>query len=147
MSGRLPFAVALAFVGLGFGQAGAADPPKKTSPIVGSWRLLTIDGQEVIPTVYTFAADRMLQVSSQAGMARSTAELRYSTNETTDLARIDRLSKDAEYLGKDPLREGIFKIEGDKLTICYRDGGSKRPKKFGEEGAIQEVLERVKSKD
>jgi uncharacterized protein (TIGR03067 family) len=144
---RLTLAVAITVVGLGFTEARADDPPKKKATVVGSWRLLSIDGREVVPTVYTFAADGTLQVSGQAGMARATSFLKYSTDEKTDPARIDYVDKDAVYLGKDSVYEGLFKVEGDTLTICHRNGRNMRPKKFGEERATQEVFERIKPKD
>ncbi len=64
----------------------------------------------------------------------------YSTNEKLDPFRIDMTHLD------DP-EVGIFKIEGDRLTICYRIGRHKRPKNFGEKEAIEEVLKRVKKKE
>jgi uncharacterized protein (TIGR03067 family) len=40
--------------------------------------------------------------------------------------------------------QGIYKIEGDTLTICYRDPGRHRPDVFSNEGQWRLVLKRKK---
>src|SRR5262249_11640254 len=113
------------------------DPPKKDSPLVGEWQLLSINGEEPAPVIYKFCANGDLIGRGWIGNVESGFQARYVTNDKIDPCQIDLTQCDES-------QEGIFKIEGDRLTICYRVGRGQRPKKFGEEGATQEVFERVK---
>jgi uncharacterized protein (TIGR03067 family) len=119
---------------------GPKDPPKKDSPIVGEWQLLSVDGQETISATYNFSATGDLDARGFIGNVESGFRARYVTNEKPDPFEIDITHRDERY-------EGIVKFEGDRLTICYRLGRGKRPKKFDEKGATQEVFERVRKKD
>jgi uncharacterized protein (TIGR03067 family) len=138
---RLTMLGVLTVTGFALAAPGATDPPKKPSRLVGEWRYVSIDGQETVPTTDTYMADGTVVTRSEIGLARSSAVSRYVTNETAYPARIDTRFDD------DPPLEGIFKIEGDHLTICSRKGRGQRPKAFGEKGATTDVLERVKPKD
>ena len=136
---RILMASLVAVAGLAVAAPRAKDAPKKDSPIVGEWRLLTVNGKEALPATYKFSADGILVGSGWIGMLESGFEAKYTTDEKSDPFRIDLTNQG------DP-EEGIFKIEGDRLTICYRFGRDRRPTKFGEKDAIEEVLERVKKK-
>lgn len=79
-------------------------------------------------------------MSTQFGSTESKFRSQYEVTDKVTPAQIDLTDGDMP-------REGIFKIEGERLTICWRDGHGKRPKEFGEKGATQEVFERPKKKD
>jgi uncharacterized protein (TIGR03067 family) len=119
---------------------GAKDAPKKDLPIVGEWLLLSIDDKKAIPSISEFRIDGTHIISIQFGSTESSFRSQYEVNEKVTPPRIDLIDGDMP-------REGIFKIEGEQLTICWREGRGKRPKEFGEKGATQEVFERVKKKD
>jgi uncharacterized protein (TIGR03067 family) len=116
---------------------GPKDPPKKDSPIVGEWQMVSIDGQQASATVYEFRANGDLMIRAWFGTTVSEFKWQYATDERPDPPQIDLTFGDARHAG-------IFKIDGARLTICYRVGRGQRPKKFGEKGAIEEVFERVK---
>ena len=126
--------------GIAISAPGVKDAPKKDLPIVGEWLVLSIDGQKAIPTVCEFQTDGSLIISTQFGTAESSFRWKYEVAEKYAPARVDMTAGDT-------LHEGIFKIEGERLTICWREGRGKRPKEFGEKGATLEVFERVKRKD
>jgi uncharacterized protein (TIGR03067 family) len=128
----------IAVAGPGVTAPPAKDPPKKESPIVGEWRLLSFNGHESFPFVYNFGADGKLVGSGWIGTEFS-FEAQYETNEKTDPFQVDLTHRGER-------EEGLYKIEGDRLTRCYRIGRGQRPKKFGEKGATEEVFERVKKK-
>jgi uncharacterized protein (TIGR03067 family) len=130
----------VAVAGLVVAAPGDKDAPKQPSPIVGEWRLLTIDGQESVDLVQEYRANGDLEGVGQIGMARMGFRCRYTTDEKAEPFQIDETQDDVR-------REGIFKVEGDRLTVSLREGRGTRPKKFGEKGAIEEVFERVKKKD
>jgi uncharacterized protein (TIGR03067 family) len=130
----------IGLTGVALSAPGPKDAPKKDSLIVGDWRILSIDGQKEIPSVFEFRTDGNVIISTQFGTAESSFRYEYEVAEKATPARID-------ICGHDLLEEGIFKIEGDRLTICLREGRGKRPKEFGEKGARLEVFERIKPKD
>ena len=130
----------IAIAGAVTAAPGAKDAPKKDAPTVGEWLLVSIDGQNAVPTYCEFRANGDMIVSARFGSAEADFKWQYEVNEKATPARIDMTAGDT-------LHEGIFKIEGERLTICWREGRGKRPKGFGEKGATQEVFERVKKKD
>jgi uncharacterized protein (TIGR03067 family) len=135
------FAVGLAGLsGVVIAAPGPKDAAKKESPIVGDWLVVSIDGQKAIPTLYEFQTDGSLIISTQFGTTESRFRSQSDVNEKVAPARIDLTDGDMP-------REGIFKVEGERLTICWRDGRGQRPKQFGEKGATQQVFERPKRKD
>ena len=137
---RLSAAGGKALAGHGLAAPGDKDAPKKPSPIVGEWLLLTIDGREAAATDYKFRANGDLVGSGRLGVPGDVFQCRYATDEKAAPFQIDETQDDVR-------REGIFKIEGDRLTICWREGRGQRPKKFGEKGASEQVFERVKKKE
>lgn len=136
---RLTAVGMVALAGLGLAAPRAKDTQKADSPILGEWRLLTVNGREALPATYKFGPDGMLVGSGWIGSLESRFEALYTTDEKSDPFRIDLTHRG------DP-EEGIFKIDGDRLTICYREGRGQRPKKFGEKDVIEEIFERVKKK-
>jgi uncharacterized protein (TIGR03067 family) len=131
----------IAAAGLAVAAPRAKDAPKKDSPIVGEWRLVAVDGGKSIPAIYTFSpAGELVGVCWAGSNFETRFHWRYTTNDKGDPFQIDMSDQDEQ-------QEGIYQIDGDRLTLCYRSGRGHRPKKFGEKDAIEEVLERVKKKD
>ncbi len=136
---RLTVLGAIAVAGFVLAAPGAKDALKKDSSIVGNWLVLSIDGQKANPTVYEFQADGSLIISTLFGTTESNFRWKYEVAEKAAPTRIDMTAGDT-------VQEGIFKIEGERLTICWHEGGGKRPKEFGEKGATLEVFERLREK-
>ena len=128
---------------------GTKNPPKKDPPaLVGEWagesgvekgRALALPPG----TGWVFTADGK-SVLTLGGGAGST-EATYKADATKAPAELD-LSDGPK--GK-PLR-GIFKVEGDTLTVCLVEGDADRPTAFESAAgskAILLTLKRVKKKD
>ena len=107
------------------------DPPKKPPAIVGEWELesLTVDGAEAPPERlrYKFSADGKWVICcgtrEMTGLNRG-----YEVDAKANPPRID-LVTDTRL--KDSIRtEGIFKLDGDTLTLCTAAVSSKRPTGF-----------------
>jgi uncharacterized protein (TIGR03067 family) len=107
------------------------DPPTKPSAIVGEWELesLIVDGEKSPPAGlrYKFAADGkwVIYVGSRemTGLHRG-----YEVDVKTNPPRID-LVTDTRL--KDSIRtEGIFRLDGDTLSLCTAGVSSKRPTGF-----------------
>jgi len=128
---------------------GPKDPPKKDSPaIAGEWagESAVEKGRPIrLPpgTAWTFTADgkSVLTLGGGAGSTDAT----YKADTTKAPAELD-VSDGPK--GK-PLR-GIFKVEGDTLTVCLVEGDADRPTAFESAAgskAILITLKRVKKKD
>jgi uncharacterized protein (TIGR03067 family) len=152
--GAMRILVALAMsgaAGLALAAPRGKEAPPKAPPLVGTWELAEMNGRPVPATAretMTFTPDGKV-VEQAAGKAPEPA-FEYVTDRTTEPARFD-------YVFRDPKRrkmlkpiEGIYKVEGDKLTICYAVGlDSPRPAEFKyvpSETSLF-VYMRVKSKD
>ena len=125
------------------------NPPKKDPPaLVGEWagesgvengRALTLPAG----TNWVFTADgkSVLTLGGGAGSFEAT----YKADATKAPAELDVSDG---FKGK-PLR-GIFKVEGDTLTVCLVEGDADRPTAFesaaGSKGILL-TLKRVKNKD
>jgi uncharacterized protein (TIGR03067 family) len=129
----------------------AKDPPKKEGPsLVGDWAIeaVTVGGQhkQVPPRAlrFTFQADGTLAVQD-GGAPRP---LTYKADPKADPAHLDIIPPAAA--GRSP-SWGIYKIDGDTLTICLDQApGSERPKDFASPaGSLMTVyvFKRVKAKD
>jgi uncharacterized protein (TIGR03067 family) len=116
--------------------------PKKESTIVGEWtgEKATRGGQDrPVPEGgirFTFTADGKLTVKEGNREPKDGAT--YKVNTKKEPAEIDIIPPE----GKDePTIEGIFKIEGDTLTICITRGkGGERPTKFESPEGSQTML-------
>jgi uncharacterized protein (TIGR03067 family) len=141
---RLTAAVVMLLTGLALAAPRLKDPPKKTSPLVGQWRLVLMNGSEPGYSMdMEYLADGTairLRDKTHSDEYRS----RYTTDTSTNPAQLDYLYNEA---GKPPAL-CIFKVEGDTLTICYSTGEDRsRPKEFGQPRTMLQVLKRIKLKD
>jgi uncharacterized protein (TIGR03067 family) len=119
-------------------------PAKIDSPVIGKWRLVSLDGRppgERNPETETFRPDGTV-VRDGAGyraLGRGPSELPYTVDGTADPPRLD--------MGWRPVL-GIFRVKGDTLTVCYAvDSDTIRPTWFGEKGTLLCVYERIKPTD
>ena len=105
------------------------DPKKEPQPLVGEWvaEKGVIRGKEqAFPpggVAFEFTADGKLLVRDGTKQADPAD---YMTDPKKSPAEIDIMPPADQ---KQPPSSGIFKVEGDTLTICARRGG-KRPTKF-----------------
>jgi uncharacterized protein (TIGR03067 family) len=112
------------------GAPGTKDPPKKDPPsIVSEWvGEKAVSGGRVKPApeggiVFSFSADGMLTVT-EARREKPEA-VPYKLDAKKSPAEIDITPQKEEKV------LGIYKIEGDTLTICFAGGpDAKRPSKF-----------------
>lgn len=120
------------------------DEPRKDSFIVGKWQMVSCDGRQYSDyhTSETFRADGTRLTWRRIGEDEREIGGRYTIDTTAEPAQVDFLYGNGRLL-----MQGIFKVEGDTLTVCFRVVGSPRPEKFGEEDAATVVYERVKPKD
>jgi uncharacterized protein (TIGR03067 family) len=125
------------------------DLPKKESTIVGEWRLVRANGERpVLPQVETFAADGTRTIRTKRRDGEVEERARYATDPIADPAQFDFLFGGTAGVPADKI-EGIFKVEGDTLTICYQTGRGAWPKEFKEVRNVISlfVYERVKPKE
>jgi uncharacterized protein (TIGR03067 family) len=139
-------------VALAVGAPGVKDPPKKDPSIIGAWRFetLTINGV-ALPNkkgddadVIMFKADDTYStVRTSDGKSAETTRGTYKFDAKKTPAEIDITSTPD---GKDKPAYGIYKIDGDTLTISTADDA--RPTKFesveGGKTSILMTLKRVK---
>lgn len=132
------------------GAPATKDPAKKDPPsIVGEWNgEKAISGGKEKPApeggiVFIFAADGKLSV--QEGNRGKPEGATYKIDPKKDPAEIDFIPPPDK---KEPNVQGIYKIEGDTLTICISGGpDAVRPTKFeSPEGArtMLMILKRAK---
>jgi uncharacterized protein (TIGR03067 family) len=124
------------------------DPPKKDPPaLVGEWAAESAveQGRAIaLPpgTGWVFTADRKSVLT--LGGAAGSFEATYKADATKAPAEVD-VSDGPK--GK-PLR-GIFKVEGDTLTVCLVEGDADRPTAFESAAGSKTILitlKRVKPK-
>jgi uncharacterized protein (TIGR03067 family) len=124
---------ASALVGLAVLVAAPApkEAPKKDPGIVGEWiaEKMVAGGMEMpLPpggtATFIFAADGKLIV--REGPKEKPDEASYTVDTKKSPAEIDLIPPAKEKMGNMP---GIFKIEGDTLTLCFTFMGE-RPKSF-----------------
>jgi uncharacterized protein (TIGR03067 family) len=118
---------------LAVGAPGLKDEPKKEASIVGEWVGVkaTAGGKDrPVPAggiSFTFTADGKFIVKE--GKKEKPDEGTYKLDAKKDPAEIDIMPPaEREKQGK---IEGIYKLDGDELQLCFGRGpGAERPKKF-----------------
>jgi len=126
------YASLLIGLAVGFGAPGAKDPPKKEESIVGEWvGESMVRGGKVRPVpeggiTFNFTADGKLLISEGANGERQVGT--YKADSKKSPAEFD-LTPPAEKSDKPVL--GIYKLDGDTLTLCVSDDdGAARPTRF-----------------
>jgi uncharacterized protein (TIGR03067 family) len=133
------------------------DEPKKVPEIVGQWVVekMSVGGKEAgrTPTdmVYEFTADGQWLIKRDGVLNKTPPrEIKYDTKAKP--ATIDVIYTTAAP-GKGGISRdmhGIYKVEGDTLTICLSPSGGERPTKFDSDQGTPVMLmtlTRVKKKD
>jgi uncharacterized protein (TIGR03067 family) len=129
----------------------AKEAPKKDPPsLVGEWAAETavIGGKLDNPppgTTWTFTADGKSVLQVGGGQAAAGSDAKYTTDAKKDPAQVD-VSEGPK--GKS--MKGIYKVEGDTLTLCLVQDGDDRPTAFESPAgskAILITLKKVKKKD
>jgi uncharacterized protein (TIGR03067 family) len=136
------------------GAPALKDPPKKDSGIVGEWvvesTMLGGKAGKVASTLrYEFTADGQW-IIRRDGAAVKAVPRQYKVNEKANPATIDITYQKDGAGGQPPDMLGIYKIDGDTLTLCYTPGGGERPTTFEPADGVKVavlVLKRVKKKD
>ncbi len=140
---RVTATCVLAFAGLALAAPRPQDAPKKDSPIVGEWQLRSVNGRPTDAySTETYTGDGAVIDRTVTDSGAEERRGRYTINLKTDPAEID--VQFGERRGD--RYEGIFRIEGDTLTICYRFGVGGRPNSFGGTKTLIEYYDRVKTK-
>jgi uncharacterized protein (TIGR03067 family) len=135
------FAVAAVWLMSAWGErSGAAEPANHAMP-TGSWRIVsqTIGGEAVPDERIT---KQWIEIDETSLFRCGASGFRLGGKLTTNAARMPR-QFDFEYSigGETSMNQGIFKIEGRRLTICYDNTGKSRPTEFASpKGSKQLVL-------
>jgi len=127
------------------------DSPKKETSLVGEWvaQKATTDGEERPPSkaeaVFEFTADGKVIVREGK---KQPDPADYKADPKKDPAEID-VTPPAGAAAAAAVMKGIYKIDGDTLTICLGRGGE-RPTKFESpkgSNVMLLVLKRAKKQD
>lgn len=133
------------------GAPAPKEAPKEKPTIVGEWagQSAVVGGKsQPVPeggVTFTFTADGKVQV--REGNKGAPDEGTYTLAPDKDPAEIDLMPPPTK---KDPPALGIYKLDGDTLTLCFHRGDptkAGRPKKFESpdgSDAIVITLKRVK---
>jgi uncharacterized protein (TIGR03067 family) len=113
---------------------GPKDPPKKEPTIVGEWiGENATSGGMALPVPqgginFTFTADGKLTVQ-EPGSGKAGDAGTYQIDPKKTPAEIDLIPPGER---NEPTILGIYKLDGDTLTLCFHQGGpgSERPKNF-----------------
>ena len=138
---------------LAVGAPAVKDPPKKDAPsIAGEWVAVSVEaggkGQDFPDRefAFTLTADGKFLIRRAKG--GETAEGVYKLDPKKSPPEIDVSYPQDQ--GETPLL-GIYKLDGDALTLCLAEGkDARRPTKFESPAGARVmvlVLERVKKKD
>ena len=127
---------ALMALGLPVAAPGLKDPPLKSPPsLVGEWAI------------------QKRVVGGQADDVLAGATLAFRADGTTDYLGLTRTPPEMEFaaplVSSAPGQAGIFRVEGDTLTLCLTEAGD-RPTRFESPTRSRVkliVLQRVKKKD
>ena len=124
------------------------DAPAKDNPIVGEWTGEKAVGggkEQPVPPggiTFTFAADGKLMITEGKQNRPDTGT--YKTDPKKTPAEIEIIPPEDK---KEPTVQGIYKVDGDTLTLAFSRGKGGRPTKFeSPEGSdvIVITLKRVK---
>jgi uncharacterized protein (TIGR03067 family) len=136
---------------VGLGAPALKDPPKKAATVAGEWEVvsMTTGGRAAgvgTDLRYTFTDDGRWLIHRDGQEVGPQLRRGFVVDPKPDPPTVDLISNSAAANG--PRLIGIFKIEGDTLTICgTRQKGAERPTKFdspdGSQIAVY-VLKRVK---
>jgi uncharacterized protein (TIGR03067 family) len=119
------------FAGVALAAPRPKDPPIKDPPIVGEWEATSITTGKIVAELppgavrWSFTADghwvQIVRGQSYAG--------KYKTNSKDSPARVD-FSVPPPGPSEKAIGPGIYKVEGDTLTVCYRNDPGERPTEF-----------------
>lgn len=136
--------------GLAVGVSAPAlkDPPRNASDIIGEWVVesVTIRGtqRQTANLVYTFTKDGKWIIHRDDNEV-PTVHRTYTSNPKALPPTVELMSSMKG--GDISRREGIYKVEGDTLTICVAEAGKARPEKIesnARTGQTTYVLKRKK---
>lgn len=135
---------------------GLKDEPKKDADICGEWLVetMTLEGKPnskpSFELVYRFTSDGQW-LARRDGVDLKTTPREIKVDGKTKPSMIDVIYKSPRAgAAPPPNMLGIYKVDGDVLTICFGEGGSERPKTFETpDGAnvMLMTLKRSKKKD
>jgi len=136
---------------LGISAPAPKDPPKKDVNIVGEWVVESqMSGWAPIKSpaglTFEFTSDGKWVIHRDRAGAKTAPPRNYTVNSNTDPPTFDIVSQSGS-----PLALGIYKVEGDTLTICFASPAEEeRPKTFESADGSRNmliVLKRVKKKE
>jgi uncharacterized protein (TIGR03067 family) len=134
---------------LSVGAPAVKDPPKKEATIIGQWvGEKAVAGGMNLPVpdggiIFTFAPDGLLTVT-QGGRGKPDAGS-YTVDPKKNPAEIDLVPAADK---KEAVLQGIYKLDGDTLTLCFRRGapGAERPKAFESPAGSDVIVMTLKRK-
>lgn len=137
--------VVVSAAGVALAAPGTKDAPKADPQLVGEWRLVRSNGERpFFEQTQSFGADgtRVVRVRSRESSEENRG--RYVADPAARPAEIDFVYP-ADEGGN---IRGIYKVDGDTLTLCYQTGKGERPREFKQvDNEISLfVYERVKPK-
>jgi uncharacterized protein (TIGR03067 family) len=138
-------------VAIGVSAPAIKDPPKKDAGVVGEWvpESMTLGGKKMTTPVgvrYELTADGQWISLVEAMRVGMPASRYYRLDAKADPPTIDIITPSPPEGARSDPTLGIYKVEGDTMTVCY-SLGKDRPTKFeSPEGsrAMLMVLKRVK---
>jgi uncharacterized protein (TIGR03067 family) len=133
---------------------GLKDPPEKGRPLVGEWvaERATVAGAEQPGNVrvrYVFRADGTWAMYDDDGRVSARDSQTYTVDAGKRPPAID-LSGSGPKGGRRGTVEGIYKVDGDTLTLCLAMGKAGRPTAFEsskEAPTMLIVFKRAKAKE
>lgn len=139
------------------GAPGAKDPLKKGVDIFGEWVDETIvsETRKIFPTAGAVAGTRQFTKEGQYSLISDGKVVRggfsaFKIDTTVSPWTIDLIDESVAPTPDPKLWKGIYKIDGDVLTLCMGRPNGDRPTKFEsseKSGEVLWTLKRVKPKD